>query len=50
MAHVGFWQLELHCVKAMLTLSQYNTLKSYCANTKLNIFLIYRHAHGIEST
>ena len=34
----------------MLTLPPYKTLKSYCADTKLNILLIYRHAHGIEST
>ena len=37
-------QLEPHCVTALLTLLPYNSLKSYCANTKLNLFFIYGYA------
>ena len=49
MAHVSFWQLGLHCVTAMLTPLPFNCIKLYCANTKLTLILIYRHAHCIES-
>ena len=41
MAHVGFWQLGLHCVTAMLTPLPYNNIELYCANTKLNQFLFF---------
>ena len=37
-------QLEPHCVTALLTLLPYNSLKSYCAKTKLNLFFIYGYA------
>ena len=49
LTHVRYWQLELHCVTALLTLLPYNSLKSYCANTKLNLFFNYGYADGIES-
>ena len=49
MAHISFWQLGLHCDTAMLPLLPYNSLKLCCANTKLNIILIYRHAHCTKS-
>ena len=48
MAHVSFRQFRLHCVKAMVTLLPYNSIKFYCTNTKLKLILIYRHAHCIE--
>ena len=41
MAHVSFWQLELRRFTAMLTPLPYNSLKSYYANTKLNLFLYF---------
>ena len=45
MARVRYWQLELHCVTALLTMFPYDSLKSYCANTKLNLFFfIYAYA------
>ena len=49
MARVRFWQLGLHCVTAMLTTLPYISIEFYCANTKLNLILIYQHAHCIES-
>ena len=49
MAHVSLRQLGLHCVTAVLTPLPYNSIKLYCANTKLNLILVYRHAHCIES-
>ena len=48
MAHVSFWQYGLHSVTAMVTLLPYNRSKFYCTNTKLNLILIYWHAHCIE--
>ena len=49
MDRVRFWQLGLLCVTAMLTTLPYIGIKFYCANTKLNLILIYRHAHYIEN-
>ena len=42
LVHVSFRQLELYCLAPFL--------KSYSENTKLNLFLIYQHAHWIERT
>ena len=50
MVHVRYWQLELYCVTALLSLLPYNVLKSYCANTKLNLSFNYGFADEIEST
>ena len=49
MAHFSFWQLGLHFVTAMLISLPYNSIKFYCANTKLDLILIYQHAHCIET-
>ena len=41
LAHVRYWQLERHCATAMIALLLYNSLKSYCANTKLNLVFLF---------
>ena len=44
MTHAMCWQLEPHFVTALLTLLPFKSLKSYRANTKLNLFFIYGYA------
>ena len=41
MADVGHLEVGCYRVAAMFTTSNYKSLKSYCANTKLRLFLTY---------
>ena len=47
---LDLWQLGRYRVTAMLTTLPYNSFKFYCANTKLYLNHIYRHAACLKIT